>query len=284
MRDFLDFLMPDEGYVEVRSIKDGKVKQWWSASRQAAVDLALAQSDNGWDAYYGVLPRLTDHDGSAEGIANMTTVLWTDLDAKTIGSKQRSLQSLIRFAISPSVVVDSGHGYHAYWKLDTPVGFEHARLAMIGLARQLNGDHVYDQARILRIPGTTNWKEPKVPVPVRTVVFNTTQVLRFKDFYAQSEAGWVDQRPPEPPVSTRHASFDRRSMPEWLSELIRDGRPQGERSEACWKVMCQLIKRDWTDAEILAAFETGGIGEKMRDMRTGDKWFNYSLSKARRQA
>jgi hypothetical protein len=48
--------------------------------------------------------------------------------------------------------------------------------------------------------------------------------------------------------------------------------------------MCQLIKRGWTDAEILHAFETGHIGEKMREMRTGDKWFDYSLNKARAQA
>jgi hypothetical protein len=284
MRDFLDFLMPDEGFVEVRSIKDGKVKQWWSASRQAAVDLAIEQSDLGWDAYYGVLPRLNDHDGDAEHVVPTSTVLWTDLDAKTIGSKQRALQSLIRFRIPPSVVVDSGHGYHAYWKLTSPAPFSRARLAMIGLARTLNGDHVYDQARILRIPGTVNWKDPEKPVPVRTVVFNTTQVLRFKDFHAQVEGGYEDQLPPQPSPGTRYASYDRRDMPEWLSELIRDGRPQGERSEACWKVMCQLIKRGWTDAEILHAFETGGIGEKMREMRTGDKWFDYSLNKARAQA
>lgn len=280
MRDFLDFLMSPEGYVEVRSIRDGRVRQWWEEDRQAAVDLAIAQSDEGWDAYYGVLPRTT-RAGDAAHITTLCPLLWADLDAKTIGSKQQALQALVRYDIPPSVVVDSGHGYHAYWKLTAPVHFDLAKMTMIGIARQLKGDHVYDQARILRIPGTTNWKDPEAPVPVRTVVFNTTQVLRHADFYRQTEAGVDDQRPRKmPAIPPRSMSL---SLPAWLEDLIRDGAPQGQRSEACFKVMIQLAKRGWTDAEIESVFETGGIGEKMREMRTGKRWFDHSMAKARLQ-
>jgi len=285
MRDFLDFLQGPEGFVEVRSIRDGKVRQWWEKDRQKAVDLALAQSDDGWDAYYGVLPRL-EMGGSSRFISPMTSVLWADLDAKTIGSKQQALMSLVRYDLPPSVVVDSGHGYHAYWKLEVPYHFTQARMAMIGLARQLNGDHVYDQARILRIPGTTNWKNPTEPMPVRTVVFNTTQVLRFADFHRQTQAGIYDQKPLEP-ITERYPArklFSHDDLPGWLEDLVRDGVPQGQRSEAAFKVMCQLAKRGWTDTEIKSAFESGGIGEKMREMRSGDRWFDHSMKKARLQA
>jgi hypothetical protein len=282
MRDFLDFLQGPEGYVEIRSIRDGKVRQWWEKDRQAAVDLALAQSDEGWDAYYGVLPRL-ERAGDSSAISPMTSALWADLDAKTIGSKQQALMSLVRFEMPPSVVVDSGHGYHAYWKLRVPYQFAQARMAMVGLARQLNGDHVYDQARILRIPGTVNWKDRDEPMPVRTVVFNTTQELRFSDFYRQTQAGIDALAPPKPRPGPRRL-YDHDDLPDWLDRLIQDGAPQGQRSEQAFKVMCQLAKRGWSDAEIKSVFETGGIGEKMREMRSGDRWFDHSMKKARLQA
>ncbi len=283
MRDFLDFLMSSEGFVEVRSIKDGDVKQWFERDRQKAVDLALAQSDAGWDAYFGVLPR-TDHKGDAEHIENHTPILWADIDAKDHVSKAGALQSLIRYENPPSVVVDSGHGYHAYWRLRGEIDFPKARQIMVGIAKQLKGDHVYDQARILRIPGTTNWKDPKLPMPVRTVVFNTTTRYRIGQFATAYMSG--ADAPPTLRTDPRrtYTNLSRSELPAWLVDLIRDGVPQGERSEACWKVMKKLIDRGWSDNDILSAFETGNIGEKMREMKKGEAWFNYSLAKARTTA
>jgi hypothetical protein len=280
MRDFLDFIMPADGFVEIRSIRDGQVKQWFETERQAAVDLALAQSDQGWDAYYGVLPRL-DRAGDAEHIASLTSVLWADLDAKTIGSKQKALMTLVQADIPPSVVVDSGHGYHAYWKLLYPIVWDEAHAIMVGIARTLRGDHVYDPARILRIPGTMNWKDPSDPKPVRAIVFDTTNLRPKADFHRWHEAGLNTSRATLtggtfiPPVH--------RDSPDWLNALIRDGVPQGQRSEAGFKVMCHLLRRGWSDAEIKSAFEQGGIGDKMREMRDGERWFNRSLERAKAQ-
>jgi hypothetical protein len=279
--------MPPEGYVEVRSIlsrTEGKpeVRQWFGTDRQKAVDYALAQSDDGYDAYYGVLPR-TDRLGDAAHVVSETGVLWADLDAKAVGSKQQALMSLIRFPLPPSVVVDSGHGYHAYWKLVSGVPFAKGQVTMIGLARMLDGDHVYDQPRILRIPGTTNWKDRDVPMPVRTVVFNTTQLLRYADFHEVTECGYQAQHPPKTSTWTSRTYVKEADLPSWLSDIIRDGAAQGERSEQCFKVMIKLAERGWSDTDIRDAFDSGGIGEKMREMRSGERWFNYSLAKARAQ-
>jgi hypothetical protein len=280
MRDFLTFIQPPWGYTEVRSIKDGKVRQWFTEDRQEAVDLAIAQSDEGWDAYFGVLPRTGEH-GDSEHVSNTTTVLWADLDAKTLGSKQACLMALVRFTIAPSVVVDSGHGYHAYWKLTREFPWEAAQLAMKGLAAKLKGDHVYDKARILRIPGTQNHKED--PLPVRAVMFDTTNLRPLQDFHQYIEAAYQRELPVAPRIEQTYVQpADRDELPDWLSDLIRDGAPQGQRSEACWKVMSQLAKRGWSDAEIRAAFDSGRIGEKMRESYDGgERWFNRSLTRAR---
>jgi hypothetical protein len=282
MRDFLDFVTLPGGFIEIRAIRDGKVRQWWEEDRQAACDLALSLSDEGWDAYYGVLPR-KERSGVASAVVPFTRTLWADLDAKVHMTKRQALMALIDLDIPPSVVVDSGHGYHAYWRLEELIMFDEAKPMMVGLARALRGDHVYDRPRILRIPGTTNWKDPAEPKPVRTVVFDTTREHKPASFHRYADIGIRELNPP-PPKPTKHIPAEHREdLPDWLDELIRDGAPQGQRSEQAFKVMCHLAKRGYTDDEIHRAFETGGIGDKMREMRTGgERWFNRSLSRARR--
>ena len=281
MRDFLDFVTLPQGFIEIRAIKDGKVRQWWEEDRGKASDLALELSDLGWDAYYGVLPR-KEMSGDATAVVPFTRTLWADLDAKVHMTKRQALMALVNFDIPPSVVVDSGHGYHAYWRLGDLILFDEAKPMMVGLARMLRGDHVYDRPRILRIPGTTNWKDPAEPMPVRTVVFDTTRLFRPGDFHQYAEIGLRELNPPKPKPVAYVPPERRDELPGWLEDLIRDGAPQGERSEAAFKVMCHLAKRGWSDAEIRAAFDGGGIGDKVREMRTGgDRWFNRSLSRAR---
>jgi putative DNA primase/helicase len=283
VRDFLDFIQPEgTGYTEVRAIRDGRVRQWWTQDRQEAVDLALRQSDEGWDAYYGVIPRIGEH-GDSDSVLNVTRVLWADLDAKMHGTKMQTLSAITRYSITPSVVVDSGHGYHTYWALDEWVPWVDAQAAMKGLAKALNGDHVYDQARILRIPGTMNWKEPDDPRPVRTIVFDTTNVRRFSTFAAEFQSGRVNEQPRESITVKYVPPADRDDLPDWLVGIIRDGAPQGQRSEQCFKVMCHLARRGWSDTEIKTVFEQGGIGEKMRERRDGDRWFQRSMNRARAQ-
>ena len=190
--------------------------------------------------------------------------------------------AVVGFPIAPSVIVDSGHGYHVYWRLDTIIPFAQAKAIMVGIAKAIKGDHVYDAARILRIPGTVNYKDPQAPVPVRTVLFNTHALSRPGDFHEYENAGNEYLTPaPRQYVVRSYKTLD---MPRDIETTIRDGAPQGQRSEAAWGVMCALIERGWSDADIRAAFDGGHIGDKMREMRDGgDRWFQRSLDRARAQ-
>lgn len=280
MQELLHYLHDTPGYTEIRAIKDGDVQQSFFHSTGEALELAKYLSEGEWDVYYGVLRRLTPR-GTSLDVAQDSDVLWADLDSKT-ESKQATLTRLVGYDIPPAVIVDSGHGYHAYWKLSAYIPTPRACVIMRGLAKQLHGDHVYDPPRILRVPGTTNWKDPSLPLPVRVLRFDTTRDMRPGDFEVPERLGWRELEP-RPPVVTEYVpQSDREELPDWLTQLIQEGVPQGQRSEAAFKVMVHLAKRGWSDAEIQSLFETQAIGEKYREMRSGgQRWLDRSLSKAR---
>lgn len=281
MISFLDFIQPPTGYCEIRSIARGRVSQAWFEDRDEAEAYALRLDGEGEDVYFGVLPRMT-RDGKADSVVEYSDVLWADIDAKHHDNgKGDALQALINYDIPPAVIVDSGHGYHAYWKLAWPIAWREAHYILVGLAQQLKGDHVYDRPRILRVPGTTNHKQPDDPVPVRILRFDTTRRMLMSDFEQARDIGFQKLNPPPRPPSVYIPPASRETMPSWLDHLIRNGAPQGQRSEQAFKVMCTLIERGWSDAEIFAAFQTGGIGEKMREQRDGgERWFRRSLERA----
>ncbi len=283
MRDFFDFILPKDGLVEVRSIRRGEVRQHFTPDREEAADLARTMDAKEWDVYYGVLPRM-EPKGTAEAVSRTADVLWADLDAKGETTKANALQSLIDYDIPPAVIVDSGHGYHAYWKLAKSIPTSRATLIMRGLAKHLNGDAVYDAPRILRVPGTTNWKD--TPVKVRTLRFDMLRLMRAGDFdWAESTAHDIEAKRSKPRKALAYiAPTSRPALEPWLQRLIDDGAPLGYRSEACFKVMVHLAMRGYSDSEIYAIFDSHNIGEKYREMSDyeGKRWMDRSLDRARR--
>jgi hypothetical protein len=100
--------------------------------------------------------------------------LYAEFDAKTYGSKE-AIQAHIAGATfpEPSVIVDSGGGIHCYWLLKEPWTIDSddtrgaAEIVQRGWVQQVTGadPSVHDLARILRVPGTLNFKyDPPRPV------------------------------------------------------------------------------------------------------------------------
>lgn len=101
--------------------------------------------------------------------------LFCEYDAKDYGDdKQTALQKVKALDPPPSVVVDSGGGYHCYyllaqpWVLKTGADREKARKLQAAWVRLMDGDpQSKDLARVLRVPGTLNHKYQ----PARRVAF-----------------------------------------------------------------------------------------------------------------
>src|SRR5947207_9116337 len=101
----------------------------------------------GHDTFIGVLPRLRAR-GRDEDCVDTTRILWADVDAKTHdASKAQALFALGYANLTPSILVDSGNGWHAYWILRDLVAFPQAESAMRGLAKAVRGDSVQTASR-----------------------------------------------------------------------------------------------------------------------------------------
>ena len=165
---FQPYFSKHEGFIEYRPIpplKGGAI--FCDTLREATSDGTFAHlialNNSGYAIYVGVLPRIIK--GGKEEDVKTITCLWADLDANDFknGGKREALERLHAFEKMPSMLVDSGHGYHAYWLLnEATTDAQLARGIMKGMALKLNGDHTFDLSRILRLPGTIN-KKPDMP-------------------------------------------------------------------------------------------------------------------------
>ena len=138
------------------------------------------------DVWFGVNPTCGPVGRVGRGTAAQVTrhaALYADLDVEPGKCPTFEVAHAIVDDLSailgerPSVVVNSGHGLHPYWPIDRESaaalsnGDSDALMDGFGhLVRSVAGHHdckvdpVFDLARVLRVPGTTNHKELDHPV------------------------------------------------------------------------------------------------------------------------
>lgn len=282
MIEFFDSVWRAVGeYGEFRFIRDGQVEQAFVELPWDATDLGFVSDwdRDGWDCYFGVVPRMR-RGGKASDCAPVTRTLWADVDAKRTGGKGVALHTILSLIEQPNIIVDSGHGYHAYWLLDRDTDMVDASLIMRGLARELHGDAVHDAPRVLRVPTTHNHKNGE-SLPVRVLRLDLTRYWRANDFesYVAVERSW--------PTVTRTVGERIEDVPVWLEDLIEGGAPRGGRSEAAFKVALWLLRYGWTPDQIVEVFASHprGIGEKYVELeRQGDRWLERTITAASRDA
>lgn len=185
-------------------IKDGVVKHGWPANTQAAVDVAKKLDEQGADVYFSV--GAFSEKARKAALASQGA-MFLDIDCgegKDYPSKRLALFAILQWCSDnsfyrPSHLVDSGNGVHVYWMLDefyprdvwVPVA-EHLKQALSIGGVRIDPTVTADAARILRVPGTHNHKNPESPLKVR-VISRTDQRLALHDF--QSNLPQVGPRP-----------------------------------------------------------------------------------------
>lgn len=193
--DFLTFWFsrcPEGELCEVRPLNKRRGErprpQSWHSSTES-VFAALEQSvRNGDDLYIGANPRRAR--GGKESDVGSLVWLYADIDFGTFGHAspapyacEEDVRNLLftSFHIEPSMVVNTGGGYHAWWALREPADPAQWADAINRLVYTLYADAAAtDTVRILRTPGTVNFKGGETR-PVTLVSFSE-KVYDLADF------------------------------------------------------------------------------------------------------
>ena len=173
--DFLNVLFGPDDLIEIRALnrtggEGPRVRRWWIPP----VDYPFLEptlrglNGDGCSIFVGVNPRTGR--GSGEDAVSCLRAFHADFDTPSGVPGSAGKNPTGRPVPPPTVVVDSGHGRHLYWVLGEPVAVTDGNRALLkavnrGLANAVGGDPVCcDLARILRLPGFTNWKPPAAEV------------------------------------------------------------------------------------------------------------------------
>ena len=190
--DLLDAVQPDSGWFAIVGIKEGSPPRQVLVATRAEVSsvtkLLLAQQRN---VFFGVAKYATGDNRTKDNVKALKS-FWLDIDCGekkpylTQGDGFTALKKFCKVVGLPRpIVVNSGRGLHVYWPLTEDISREEwepvaARLQEICVAQELHADPAcFEVARILRIPGTLNFKDKD---PVEVTVLNAGDPVALGDF------------------------------------------------------------------------------------------------------
>lgn len=248
LRSFFSVLLPDlgGGFIEFRLLGiHGANEVRFYASVEAAVRAAVeaAEEPDDDNIYFGVCPRSLRR--GDKGAIRLVHVLWADVDGKDFpGGKAEALDRLRQYRAVPTIIVDSGNGYHAYWRLKKPITIDGpesiARIEryLKALAQSLGADSTAAElARILRVPGTLNLKNLPKSAPCVTIVeCEQSRQYDIGDF-GQPDPAPIPAQPKTNP-------------PGWIRDSLEELR-EGNRNDTFTKIAGRLHHGGWTKEEIL---------------------------------
>lgn len=265
MRAFLSTRFAPKHAIEFRAIRGSSVRRFWAMLTQIdPIEPHLRRLDNdGWNIYSGVNPRLN-------GIVRELVSFHADIDrAPNLASLGENPTERGVFSVrlarvpEPSVVVNSGHGLHLYWILDSPVAVtdanrDHLRAINRGLAVACGGDPACCDLARLRIPGFHNHKDnPPMQVQLVSQTACRYPVALFEGFaLGEGPAGTAPISSASPHVADMSEDLDRRFRQLWGHNLEVKRAWKGEigdgSSDSRWVLVKRLKERGFTDEEILA--------------------------------
>lgn len=240
----------------------------------------------------GVNPRPLSEKKKKEDIRDIIC-LWADVDAKDFTTdgeyspegKEAAWASVKAFPITPSIIVDTGHGYHLYWVLEKPLiglndeGMFLFEQVLAGVVGALHGDKQrIERSSCLRLPGTINNKlEEKglEPVECHTIsltdkVYPIDGFLMYRDeshkkFRPLSKEDWNFGMEGSPIVRSDSADqavedIEKFNLKSSVKRHIITGAVRTEpgvghtRSERDWLIIKELIFADYSYATIRSIF------------------------------
>ena len=169
-----------DGFIEIRPLSKHKPHANRTTYRlpeclkgeagQALSQHIISLAMRGYDVYVGVCPRVAPEGPGrklGKDAIEQVGAVWVDLDAKVPGSSKEILDNC-------DIIVSTGNGWHGYKIAPKPARVSSARdranieakVRSFANTLLVGTDNVSNVDRILRVPGTINWKDPDNPKPV----------------------------------------------------------------------------------------------------------------------
>lgn len=237
------------------------------------------------NVYFGVCPRPTKGDSRDEDIQTVRC-LWADVDDVTAAEAFERWKTAE--VPSPSIVVSSGSGIHGYWLLDRDIRSREQRSWVTAMLpyfyRSFGGDHVQNLSRILRVPGTLNFKDARNGRPSRPCVLLLCEpehrypLEAFAHWFAlatedrrQARTSIIHTAPRSTPRRTSGREAD-------VAEIVRQlDRPSRDRSRRDFAVVCDLLRLGLTRKEIWAL-----VAGSSKFESNGRPYFDLTIANAER--
>lgn len=302
------YFQDHDGYLEIRFVSRGTAlaPRFYYKGQISDSEWEEIQSLNRTHhIFFGVNPR-REQSGKQQDIKDLIC-LWADIDAKDFdGGKEAALTKVHEFTIQPSIVVDSGHGFHTYWILTEPIinlsedqryGF---RQVLAGLVGKLSGDRSrVDLASCLRLPGTFNIKDDE-SLACRVIEENPDRYDVFK-FDGLQDVEYKEPsrfEGPLPPFGTKEliisaesiekaqADVERLELKSSVKRHILTGALRTEknvdhtRSGRDWLIIASLVFADYNYTTIRSIFLNPKLKCSDRIMAAGEEGLKWDVSQA----
>lgn len=177
-RDIMLFLKilyekaPQNTFIGLSTIKRGQKQlqtRFFKITEQRKLADRIYQLDDRYNVFLRVpplasKPQFDEAQGQYIGrgdssLSAGSAVLWVDIDDY---DQQKAVAALLALDKPPTLIINSGHGIHAYWQLtkfETDLQLIRAKnKGLVKLAGLPSADNCFDLARVMRVPGSHNIK------------------------------------------------------------------------------------------------------------------------------
>jgi hypothetical protein len=313
-QEFLSALWGDEPGAQILIWEHpAKISYWFSDTAAAAAKAEELGRRTNVYVGCGLAPEGL---GASERCSKAQVVgipgIWADLDFAIAGHKKKNLPPdrdcldllLGELPLKPSVIVDTGGGYHVWWLFKEPLIFEDndtrltAAAVVEGWQRLIERtsrrhgwavDQTFDLARVLRIPGTKNHKHGN------QVGFKLTDGPRYEDLETfrevmPAQVGHVEIK--EPKIG--EFILDPSAVPpfeKWtkLCEIIPEVKAVWEHkkqmpscSEYDMSLASFAASANWTDQEVINLL-IAHRKQHGEDLKLREDYYRTTLKKVRQK-
>jgi hypothetical protein len=262
--DFLRALypnVPDKLWLELRCIhpETSEVRSFWAQqSNDKQRETVLKQADKlngeGYGVYFAPCLRREKKGGAAS--AALLPALWVDVDCDGDQHKRdKGLAKLREFDPVPSIIVDSGGGWHGYWLLDEPFALEmdehRQKIAHIlhGLFAALDGDEAYVKsvASVMRLTESINTKPKRDNAPVQVVDWQAERRYPLDTF------AWLEHQPRTEKIGGVNVitlnGNGQYPLPPRTESYLASGATDGNRNTELFAAACQLRDAGYSQSD-----------------------------------